>query len=208
MRKLLTFLIALASIAFGVCSPAVAFWQSRDSNYNIAISSGGGGLDPATTAWVAAVVTAGGTVSSPRQTIVDTFIKCLKSNSLFTTMDRYWLLAGENVASATVDMIADASNNPVGSPTFTANLGYGPSNTASYVDKVATTYANCTVNSCTYGGQDQTSTATTSSNYAIYGAANGAFNQVSDFKPETATGALQGPPNFVQTQMAATAQVP
>jgi hypothetical protein len=193
MRRLLTFLIALASIAFGVCSPALAqvgglSFPGPGPGPRVA----SGGLDPATTAWISAVNTAGGSVSSGRQIIVDTFIKCLKTDALFSTFDRYWLLAGENVGSATVDMIADASNSPVNSPTFTANLGYGPSNTISYVDTVATTYINCTVNSCTYGGQDQTSTATTASNYAIFGAANGAFTQVSDFKPFTGTGGATG----------------
>lgn len=151
------------------------------------------GNDPATTAWVNAVVTAGGTVSGPRTTIVNTFIVCLKTNSLFTTMDRYWLLAGENVASATVDMIADASNSPVGGVTFTANLGYGPAvNTGTYVDTVATSYTNFSQNSATFGGQIQTTTATTAANYFAYGAANGAFTQVSSFKPETGTGGATG----------------
>jgi hypothetical protein len=195
-RKLLLFLIALASIAFGVCSPAFA-QSSPILGFppgvfdNVAARSpppSGGGLDPATTAWISAVNTAGGSVSGGRQTIVDTFIKCLKSNSLFTAFDRYWLLAGENAAQATVDMIADASNSPVSSPTFTANLGYGPSNTASYVDTVATAYTNYSQNSGTFGGQIQTSTATSANNYAAFGAANGAFTQISDFKPFTGTG--------------------
>ena len=42
MRKILTFLIALAAVA-SFWASAFAGWQSRDSNYNISISSGGGG---------------------------------------------------------------------------------------------------------------------------------------------------------------------
>jgi hypothetical protein len=41
MRKLLTFLIALAALCFPTAAPAG--WQSRDSNYDISIVSGGGG---------------------------------------------------------------------------------------------------------------------------------------------------------------------
>jgi hypothetical protein len=62
-------------------------------------------VDPATTAWVAQVVTNGGSVGATRKGVVDTFIKCLKTNSLFTTLDRYWLLAGENTQSGLTDMV-------------------------------------------------------------------------------------------------------
>jgi hypothetical protein len=56
------------------------------------------------------------------------------------------------------------------------NGGYGPSNTANYLDAGTASLTNCTQNSCTVGGQDQTATTITTQNYAIWGAANGAFH--------------------------------
>lgn len=167
-------------ILFLIITPAAAFWQSRDSNYNKSIASS---LDPATSAWIAQVVTNGGSVSGGRQTIVNTFITCLKSASLFTTFDRYWLFAGENSASALTDMVGLSSATNVSSFPFTANVGVGPSNTVSYIDTGLASPTQCTQNSCAFGGQDQTASVT--GNYAIFGAANGAFTQVSQYKPLT-----------------------
>src|SRR5690349_15337642 len=66
----------------------------------------GGGFDAATTAWVAAVVAAGGAVSTTQQSRVDTLIKALKSHGLFTQLDRLWLWAGESDHhQATIDII-------------------------------------------------------------------------------------------------------
>jgi hypothetical protein len=56
----------------------------------------------ATTAWVNAVVGAGGSVSAAQQTRVDTFIKALKAASIWTKMDRIWL-NGEDHFQTDVD---------------------------------------------------------------------------------------------------------
>jgi hypothetical protein len=116
----------------------------------------GGGLDPATTAWVGAVTTAGGTVSGGRQTVVDTFIKCVKTASLWTTLDRYWLLAGEDAGSAKVDMANLQSFTVVNTPTFTVSQGYD-SITAGAGNYINTGYnpavngTNFVQNSATFG---------------------------------------------------------
>jgi hypothetical protein len=116
--------------------------------------------DPATTAWVAQVnVVGAGTcapncVSGTRKTVVDTFIKCLKSNSLFTILDRYWLLAGENVASAQTDMIGLASWTSHGTINFAANAGYTGDGTSGYLDTnfvPSTAGGHFALNSASYG---------------------------------------------------------
>jgi hypothetical protein len=94
----------------------------------------GSSFDPATTVWVNAVVVAGGSVSAPRKTIVDTYIKCLKSNSLFTVLDRYWLLAGENTQSANIDMINLGTWTANGTITFSANNGYTGDGSTGYLE--------------------------------------------------------------------------
>jgi hypothetical protein len=136
-------------------------------------------IDPATTAWVNQVVTNGGTVSGGRQTIVNTFIVCLKTNSLFTTFDRYWLLAGENTQSALTDMVGLVSATNSGA-TFTASTGYAGNGSTTFVNTnfvPSTNGVNYTQNSASFGGQVQTN-RTSAGNQSEYGAGNSAFTQV------------------------------
>jgi hypothetical protein len=93
-----------------------------------------GGLDPATTAWVNQVITNGGSVSAGRKTVVDTLITGLKTDGLWTKLDRLWLLAAENSQSALTDLVALASATPVNSPTFTVDRGYASNGTTSYLN--------------------------------------------------------------------------
>jgi hypothetical protein len=80
--------------------------------------------DAQTTAWVAAVATAGGTVSAPRRAIVDALIVGLRNDGLLAVLDRLWLLAAENIQQATVDVVGLQSWTGVSAPTFTADTGY------------------------------------------------------------------------------------
>lgn len=91
-------------------------------------------FDAATLAWVAAVVANGGTVSAGREQIVDDLIVGLKSDGLFTKLDRLWLLAAENAPSALTDIIADALATATSSPTFAVDAGYTGDGATSYVD--------------------------------------------------------------------------
>jgi hypothetical protein len=94
----------------------------------------GAALDPATTAWVNQVITNGGSVSAGRKTAVDTLITGLKTDGLWTKLDRLWLLAAENSQSAFTDLVALASATPVNSPTFTVDRGYASNGTTSYLN--------------------------------------------------------------------------
>jgi hypothetical protein len=112
-------------------------------------------LDAATVAWAAAVVSAGGTVSSGRKTVIDTYIKALKTAGLWAKIDRLWLLAAENSQSALINLIDPAATaaTAVNSPTFTANRGYTSNGTSSYVDGgyfAGTGSPNYTQNSASY----------------------------------------------------------
>jgi hypothetical protein len=60
-------------------------------------------LDPATTAWIAAVGSAN--VSAGRRTIVDNLVKGLKTDGLWTKLNVLHLFAAENYASANVDLV-------------------------------------------------------------------------------------------------------
>jgi hypothetical protein len=106
-----------------------------------------GVLDPATTAWVAAVIANGGTVSGTQQGFVDTLIKGLKADGIFSKLDRLWLFASENTFQALTDIVADALATAVGAPTFNANLGYTGQDAAS-----PTKYIDSGFNASTAGG--------------------------------------------------------
>src|SRR5215204_6883067 len=82
-----------------------------------------------TTAWAAAVVTAGGTVSAPRKTLINTMIAGLKTDGVWALLDRLWVLAAENSQSALIDLKGlDTGVPSVGSgavmPVFVADRGY------------------------------------------------------------------------------------
>lgn len=81
-------------------------------------------LDPATAAWVNAVTIAGGTVSAARFSPVDNLIRGLKTDGLFSLLDRLWLFAAENQPSALIDIVALSQARIAGTLTFTANRGY------------------------------------------------------------------------------------
>jgi hypothetical protein len=152
--------------------------SNRRIIYTQALASGG--LDPATTAWVAAVVAAGGTVSGPRQTVIDTFIKAVKAAGLWTTLDRYWLLASEDTFGAAIDMVNLQSMTVHGTPTFTANKGYAAASGTSFVDTnfvPFTSGVNYTLNSAVFGGHVNTARST-GANAAEFGCSDATFTNV------------------------------
>lgn len=92
--------------------------------------AGASGDQAETTAWVAAVVGDGGTVSAGRKTLVNDLIVGLKSDGVWTKLDRLWLFAAENSQSALRDIKAAAAATPTNSPAFTADDGYDDSGTS------------------------------------------------------------------------------
>lgn len=86
--------------------------------------------DAATTAWINAVVAAGGTISSGRRTLVDDLIIGLKTDGIWAKFDRLWIFAAENSQSALIDLVALSTATPASSPTFTTDRGYTCNGTA------------------------------------------------------------------------------
>lgn len=81
-------------------------------------------MDVDALAWQAAVVGGGGTVTPGRVNNVSNFIIALKAASVWPKLDRFFYLRGQNATQAKFDFVARASLTVVGSPVFTANLGY------------------------------------------------------------------------------------
>lgn len=149
-------------------------------------------LDAATTAWVNAVVSAGGSVSAGRQTIVDTFIKALKAASLFTVLDRYWLLAGENTQSANIDMINLGTWTSHGTFNFSASNGYTGDGSTGYGDSnfnPNTASGHFVLNSASIGARCQTNRTTGADTY-LFGALDGGFTTGTDLEPYSSGGSI------------------
>lgn len=139
-------------------------------------------FDPATTAWAAAVVAAGGTVGAPRKTLVDNLIVGLKADGVWTKLDRLWVFAAENSKSALIDFVAVSTATTVNSPTFTADRGYAGNGSSSYLNSnfnAFTSGVNWTLNSAHLSAWSNTSRA----NAAVV--ATGVYNGtvVSDLMP-------------------------
>ena len=80
------------------------------------------------TAWVAAVITNGGTVSAGRQTLVDNLISGLRADGIWPKLERLWILGAENEPQALTDIVgntlATKVDNGAGFAAFTPDAGY------------------------------------------------------------------------------------
>lgn len=161
------------------------------------------GADADTTAWIAAVVTAGGSVSGDnttgRQKLVNDLIVGLKADGIWTKLDRLWIYAAENSQSALIDLKALDQSSAVGSPTFTTDRGYAGNASSSYINTtyvVSTDAVNYTSSSMHVGIWDNTSRA--ADNSIITGFYDGGSNLTDLFIYTSLAG--PGPllrPNFV-----------
>jgi hypothetical protein len=103
--------------------------------------------DPATTNWVNTVLSKGGTVSTARQQQIDFLIKGLKTDGVWSSLDRLWIFqpAAENLPSALTDLIVAAQATQVSVPSVAGyyyNSNFNP---------VAAITPNYTRNSATVG---------------------------------------------------------
>lgn len=99
-----------------------------------ALALAGCGSNIETKGWIGKVYELGGTVSSTRRTLVDALISGLKSDGVWTKLDRLWLFAAENATSALVDLKAGVAATAVNSPSFSTNNGYTGNGSSSYID--------------------------------------------------------------------------
>src|SRR5262245_65846702 len=90
--------------------------------------------DADVTAWVAAVATNGGSVSSTRQGLITTCVQGLKADGIWTKLDRWWVEAAEDQPSGLTDWKALDLATTVNSPTFTVDRGFTGNGSTSYID--------------------------------------------------------------------------
>jgi len=93
-----------------------------------------GSYDSSTLAWVSAVTTAGGSVSTTQENRVNTLIAGLKSDGIWSILDRLWLYAGESsTQQAAIDLKGLASGTVHGTLTLSAG-GYTGDGSTGYID--------------------------------------------------------------------------
>ena len=137
IRLLAVGLVCLSTAASG-------FWQSRDSNYNIAISTGGGAFTPNCTASGNFLARTSG-LSTPQKTAYDTMICGMVTDGVITGnlastgcgayLDVFYVLAAPDRATSHLNICGTSYpltevNGPI---TFTANNGYNGNGTNQYM---------------------------------------------------------------------------
>jgi hypothetical protein len=132
-----------------------------------------------TLAWESAVVGDGGSVSAGRLSLVNTLIAGLKTDGIWTKLDRLWLFAAENSQSALRDLVAASAATAVNSPTFAADDGFTGDGATSYVD----TNYNPTVSGTNYVLDSAhigvwNNTVDTTDTSCTVGAVGGSFNEI------------------------------
>lgn len=104
----------------------------------IAGGSGGAALDPDVSAWLVRVASAGGTVSAPTQSAVNTFVLACKAASIWTLFRRLNLCVGDFAASFvplvnTSGGATDTNLNLV-SGDYSESLGWQTDGSTKYID--------------------------------------------------------------------------
>lgn len=137
-----------------------------------------GGFDVDASAWQAAVIGAGGTVTAADFSLVNAFIKGLKSNNLWI-WDRLWvhcLGAPGNTAAGLIDLVNRATATATNSPTFLLHGGVTSDGATSYVKSgfnPSTSGVNYLQNSATaFTYQNTTRVASTSDSLGVSDASN------------------------------------
>src|SRR5262245_49199564 len=86
-------------------------------------------------AWLAAVQPLNGLPRSSRITLLHNLIAGLKSDGVWSKLDRLWIFTQELQSGALVDFVARSRASILGTPTFTQNIGFtGGDNGNSRVD--------------------------------------------------------------------------
>ena len=171
----------------------IAPLQSNAAGWLPLVKAGGGGggcSDANATAWAAAVVTAGGTVSGTQLTNVCNLIVAYKSHGVYSLIDEEWLLASENAFTAKVSIVAPYHSFTInGSLTFTANSGYTVFSTTNFID---TGYVlgtgQSTQNSTAFGAYVRGGRTSTSSASAV-GEAGSTYNYINPLDTGNTIGA-------------------
>ena len=171
MRKLLTFLIALASIALGVCSlasaqsPLQAFPPGMFDNRAARDAPAGGGFTPSCSQSSAFLARATGITLTADKTNYDTLICGMVTDGTFAKMDALYIFAAPDQTTALLNLVQNSfSGTTSGTVNFSAHVGFtGDASTfkvnTGFTPSTATS-PNFTLNSASFGLYNLTSNTT------------------------------------------------
>lgn len=148
------------------------------------VLTGGSGpvINPLASAWKVAVISAGGTVSDGRLLAVSNYITALQGASIYSVLDRLFLLAPEGgtiTQQATIDIVALASADISSGPNFTTK-GVAGNGTVSFFN---TNYAPNGSGNYTLAAASLFQYVQTLSTLAVAGASNGGTAESALYSP-------------------------
>jgi hypothetical protein len=147
--------VAFAALfTLAICAGGLQLDRANSAGFLLLTKPGSGGTgctDADCTAWVNAVVAAGGTVSTTQGGRVNTLITNLKGHTLWNTaLSRIWIHASENEFQAKIDIVNVGAATKTGGLTFTASQGY-TGDGVNYLDSGFSNDALFTLNDCSFG---------------------------------------------------------
>lgn len=138
----------IAATLFAAIVPASAFWQSRDSNYNVNITSGGA-VTCSSSEGNNFLARLTGSPDDTHKTAYCTLIDGLVTDSVWTKLDALYMFATDTSANALLNLVSATGNAGNVSATFTADAGFAGNGTNQYVDTNmnSTTFVQYTLDS-------------------------------------------------------------
>jgi hypothetical protein len=138
--------------------------------------AGGVALDADAKAYIAAVETAGATVSGGQKKAIDTFVKTGKSDGWYSSLKRMYLPIWASASPNAIDMIALGSGTFNGTVTHGAGFVQGDGSTG-YFD-TGSTQSNCSITASSAYYAAVVKVAATSTNKAILGVGSSSNNML------------------------------
>jgi hypothetical protein len=193
--------LALAGIyCLGAQDRSLAFYQSRDSNYNISVSGGGGGRTCSDGAHSAAFLARTSGLSNSQKDAYCVLINGLDTDSTFSTIDAFYVFTAPDSTTAGLNLISSSFPITVnGTVTFTTLSDYQGDGSTGWLSTAyipSTAGGSCTQNSCGILAYVLNSRSTTTASYCEIGVANSGDENSYDFiAPDNNTSGFQGEVN-------------
>jgi hypothetical protein len=188
MRKLLTFLIALAAIVFSVVSPLPALAQVGGLMFPGPGTPASSGFTPSCAQSSAFLARASTITVTADKTNYDTLLCTLATAGIgcgsaqTVNLDFLYMLGAPNSTAALLNLCSVSFPLTVtGAPTFTTSTGYSGGTTTDFLNNgyvPSTAGGNCALNSCSFIVYDLTNRTTSQNSFQI-GASNTAFTNIS-----------------------------
>lgn len=160
-------------------APAGAFWQSRDSNYNQNVVSGGGGRTCTDGTHSANFLARTSGLSNADQDNYCTLINGLDTDGLFALGDQLLILAAPDSTTSLLNLLSTSySATLVNAPTFTANVGY-----AGGATKQIDTHFNASTAGGQYNGFQASFLVFTNNSYTSGQDSGGAYGYLTNTSP-------------------------